>query len=83
MPHKRKTARLESALQSIAYAEGGETGSRTAYKLGMEVSPDTMLRQIRNSSLTAALTPKVLGVKAHPMLYKLPMRESDGSAYKI
>ena len=61
-PYRRKTARMEEALNVIAVAEGGESGARTANSLGMKVSPDTMLRQIRRRASPKVSTPKVLGV---------------------
>jgi transposase len=61
-PYRRKTARMEEALNVIAHAEGGESGARTANSLGMKVSPDTMLRQIRRTASPEVSTPKVLGV---------------------
>lgn len=61
-PYRRKTARMEEALNVIAVAEGGESGARTANSLGMKVSADTMLRQIRRRASSEASTPKVLGV---------------------
>lgn len=61
-PYRRKTERMEEALNVIAKAEAGESGARTANSLGMKVSPDTMLRQIRRTKPAIVTTPRVLGV---------------------
>jgi transposase len=61
-PYGRKTTRLEKALQVIAFAEGGESGARTAKELGIKVSPDTLLNQIRRAALPSHPIPKILGV---------------------
>jgi len=58
----RRTSRLASAQTSIAFAAGGEPGSRLAGKLGMPVSGDTLLRMIRRAPEPAAETPRALGV---------------------
>jgi transposase len=61
-PYGRKTSRLEKALRVIAQAEGGEAGARTAKELGMKVSPDTLLNQIRRNPEAQRTTPRILGV---------------------
>lgn len=58
----RKTGRLESALLAVAFALGGEAGSRLALELGLAGSPDTLLRRIRSASLPDASGVRVLGV---------------------
>jgi|SRR5690348_764373 transposase len=58
----RKTRRLIGSLEAIALALGAEAGARLAQKLSIPVSPDTLLRLIRNIPATAAPTPRVLGV---------------------
>lgn len=60
--YARKTSRLESALSCIAFACGGEGGSRLAERLGMRTSPDTLLRRIRRSPDPASHTLRVLGM---------------------
>jgi transposase len=47
----------------IGYMLGGEPGARLAVRLGMEISPDTVLRRIKLGSVTApATSPEVLGI---------------------
>jgi len=60
--HARKATRLDEALTGIAFACGGEGGSRLAGGLGMPTSPDTLLRRIRRASSSPCSTPRVLGV---------------------
>jgi transposase len=58
----RKTCRLTKALSQIGFAAGGESGSRLAGELGMPISPDTMLRLMRQASLSMIAEPRVVGV---------------------
>lgn len=58
----RNTVRLNQSLISIAFACGGEGGSRLAQQLGMPTSPDTLLRRIRRSPEPASHALRVLGV---------------------
>jgi len=63
--YARQTVRLNSALTLLAFALGGEAGARTASKLNLTVSGDTLLRRIRCSSVQingSVETPRVLGV---------------------
>ncbi len=61
--YARRTNQLQQALQDIAFAHGGEAGSRLAKKLRYGTpSPDTLLRMIRNTPNDAAATPRFLGV---------------------
>ena len=61
-PHARRTSRLKLALRCLAFACGGEEGARLAQRLGMTISPDTLLRDIRATEIPARETPKALGV---------------------
>jgi transposase len=58
----RKTCRLSTALREIGMVAGGEAGARLARRLSMPVSPATLLRLIRRSSLSPVSAPRVLGV---------------------
>lgn len=61
-PYARRTSRLCDALRLIAFALGGEAGARTATRLGMRTSSDTLLRLLRRSSGETPPSPRVLGV---------------------
>ncbi|NTW73174.1 MAG: ISL3 family transposase [Eubacteriaceae bacterium] len=58
----RKTNRLKNALVAIAFESGGEAGAHLANKLQIEVSPDTLLRLIRNYPTTKTDTTRVMGI---------------------
>lgn len=60
--YARKTVRLNSALQLLAFALGGEAGARAACGLGLRASGDTLLRRIRQTPLPPPPTPTALGV---------------------
>jgi transposase len=49
-PYGRRTLRLDEALHLIGVALGGEAGARLACRLGMRVSPETLLRGVRRLS---------------------------------
>jgi transposase len=57
-----RTDRQRDRLTDFALALGGEQGSRLAAKHGMPVSPDTLLRLIRDAPDRELPTPAVLGV---------------------
>ena len=48
--YARKTCRLDTALIWLAFALGGEAGARTAKRLRMKTSGDTLLRMIRRAA---------------------------------
>ena len=58
----RRTDRQRARLTDIALALGGEEGARLAARLGMGVSPDTLLRLLRGAPEAAVPIPRVLGV---------------------
>lgn len=62
--YAHRTARLNQALTSIAFASGGELGSKLANKLGYKVSSATLIKRIRINMLPppSANAIKVLGV---------------------
>lgn len=60
--YARNTDRLIDTMASIAFACGGEAGSRLARHLGMTISPDTLLRTIRRTRIPVASTFRILGV---------------------
>jgi transposase len=58
----RRTARLKEQHLATAYLLGGEAGRRLLHLLGMPISGDTLIRDIRQSGETLAATVCVLGV---------------------
>jgi len=61
-PAARRTARLSLNLQNLALALGGEAGARYAAKTGIAVSPDSLLRLLKQTILPNRPTPRVLAV---------------------
>jgi transposase len=60
--YARRTLRQEQALETIGLALGGEAGQRTASKLGITVSADTLLRRVRSIPDSVVRDVRVLGV---------------------
>jgi transposase len=58
----RRTTRLAGIQRDIGAATGGEAGARLAARLGMPLSPDTVLRLLTAQPAPTRPTPKVLGV---------------------
>src|SRR5215210_2527112 len=58
----RRTERLESWFTHVSFALGGEAGSRLLRDLGVVVSGDTLLSQIRSMRLPSNETPRILSV---------------------
>lgn len=59
----RKTVRLICLLTLLAFALGGEAGARTASKLNLPVSGDTLLKLMRRPNECFTLPVKVLGIE--------------------
>lgn len=60
--YAHRTDRQHGSLTAIAFALGGEAGSRLAANLGMRVSPDTLLRFVRGAPEADLPAPTILGV---------------------
>lgn len=60
--YARRTDEQTQVLRLLAYVLGGEAGARTAQGLGLPVSPDTLLRQVRGRKTYSGRAPRVLGV---------------------
>jgi transposase len=60
--YARRTDQQQHALEAIGLALGGEAGARLAARLGIPVSPDTLLRYIRQMPEPAIGPSSVLGV---------------------
>ena len=59
----RRTSRLSTAIEQIAWALGGSAGSRLAQQLGIPASASTFLRQLRRKALVVPVEgPRVLGI---------------------
>ena len=62
VPYARRTARLGQQLEAVAFVAGGEAGARLLGCLGMWVSPDTLLRIMRDSPEVETPSARVVGV---------------------
>ncbi len=60
--YARRTDRLNRPLTQVAFHLGGEAGTRLVRHLGMQTSPDTLLRLMIQTPIPAYPTPRVLGV---------------------
>ncbi len=58
----RRTVRLTALLQIFAIQCAGEPGSRVLSSIGMQVSPDTLLRLAKAAPTLSSRVPTVLGV---------------------
>ncbi len=61
-PYARRTTRLADLLTLIGFAMGGEAGNSLVERMGLEVSPETLLRLVRQEEERQVPTPRVLGV---------------------
>jgi transposase len=61
-PHAQCTLRLQSALQQLGLAVGGEAGARLGKQLGLPSSPDSLLRLVRQVELPAKPSAKIIGI---------------------
>jgi transposase len=61
-PYARRTTRLADLFTLVGFALGGEAGKRLVDGMGLETSPDTLLRLIRKQEERQMPTPRVLGV---------------------
>src|SRR6266567_7147577 len=61
-PSARRTTRLTDLFTLIGFALGGEAGKRLVDRMGLETSPDTLLRLVREQQESQMPTPRVLGV---------------------
>ena len=62
IPFARRTNRLRLEQQQLALAHGGEAGARTARRLKMALSPDTLLRLARRAVVPPSPAPQIIGV---------------------
>ena len=63
-PSARRTTRLCDLLTLIGFAMGGEAGTCLVERMGLEASPETLLRLVRQQEERQVPTPRVLGVDA-------------------
>lgn len=64
----RRTTRLKAEHLTTAYALGGEVGKRLTHGLGMPISGDTLIRDIRQAPEESVPSVRVVGVDDWAML---------------
>lgn len=60
--YARRTDRLIEQQREIGFVVSAEQGARLLPKLGMETSPDTIIRLVRGTPEPVSETPRVLGI---------------------
>jgi transposase len=60
--HSRQTERLDTCLQLIAQALGGNAGARLGEQLGFMTSATMLLRRLRRSTSSEPTRPRVVGI---------------------
>ncbi len=61
-PYAQHTTRANDLLQGLGLALGGEAGHRFSQRLALTVSPDTLLRRVRQAPRVAVAAPQIIGV---------------------
>lgn len=63
-PHRQRTGRVEEAVQLVGYNLGGRPAERLMSRLGMAVSNDTILRQLKSraAARVASQRLRVVGI---------------------
>ncbi len=61
-PYAQHTSRLNDLLRGLGLALGGEAGHRFSHRLALTVSPDTLLRRVRQLPPPAVAAPEIIGV---------------------
>src|SRR5579859_6682939 len=62
LPRVTFTRRLQEALRETGFALSGEAGARMGKHLSYPGSPDTILRLVKRADLSAASSPRVVGL---------------------
>ena len=61
-PRQRRTCRATAVMRAAALALGGEAGARLCRRLGLSVSPDTLLRLLYGMSVPPESHPRIIGI---------------------
>jgi transposase len=61
-PWARRTIRLAQRLLASGLALGGEAGARLVARLGLRISPDTLLRLVQTAPAPDTSAPQIIGV---------------------
>ncbi|HMQ33310.1 MAG TPA: ISL3 family transposase [Chloroflexaceae bacterium] len=58
----QRTLRFSAGIQALGFASSGEAAARASRTLHLPLSPDTVLRSLRQAPLPERPTPRVLGI---------------------
>ena len=61
-PFARRTTRVAQIVSHLGHATGGRPAERLLHRLGLRVSDDTVLRQLKNRAQDNAEAPTVIGI---------------------
>ncbi|WP_373429704.1 transposase family protein [Paracoccus yibinensis] len=61
-PFARRTSRVGEIVSHLGHATGGRPAERLLHRLGLGVSDDTVLRQLKNRAQDTAEPPTVIGI---------------------
>lgn len=71
-PHAQRTLRLQHALEQLGLALGGAAGARQGQQFGLQISPDSLLRLIRQQAVPAR--PRATHIGLDDWAYKRSLR---------
>jgi len=60
--YSRQTSRLAETIRLIGYVLGGEAGARLSARLGMQTSPDTVLRKLKAGPIISTHGTRAVGI---------------------
>ncbi|HEX6479503.1 MAG TPA: ISL3 family transposase [Ktedonobacteraceae bacterium] len=60
--HAQRTVRLQVTLQQLGLALGGEAGAQLGQQMGLQVSPDSLLRLVRQAEHSRKEPAKIIGI---------------------
>ena len=61
-PHAQRTVRLQVTLQQLGLALGGEAGAQLGNRMGLQASPDSLLRLVRQAEQARQEPAKIIGI---------------------
>lgn len=61
-PFARRTSRVREIVSHLGHATGGRPAERLLHRLGVGVSDDTVLRQLKHRAQDAAQPPRAIGI---------------------
>ena len=72
-PYARRTAHLNELLEHMAFEMSAEAVSRVAARCQVDISPDTILRMVRSTTLPECGVVRILGVAQRQLELRTPL----------